>query len=57
MIIFLISHHTHNVVTPHLNYLAETVQMRGHNICRINKNYPLLSRGLTGSALLAYMVP
>ena len=33
------------VVTPHLNRLIEMVQMRGHNmfLCRINKNYPLLS--------------
>ena len=29
-IIFLISH---VVVTPHMNCLVETVQMRGHNIC------------------------
>ena len=30
------------VVTPHLNRLDETVQMRGHNIClyNINKNIP-----------------
>ena len=29
-------------VTPHVNSLYETVQMRGHNmfLCRINKNYP-----------------
>ena len=29
------------VVTPHLNCVIETVQMRDHNmfICRINKNY------------------
>ena len=33
MIIFLISHRNHNVVTPHLNRLVETNQMRGHNIC------------------------
>ena len=32
MIIFLISHQNHNVVTPHLNRLVETVQMRGHNL-------------------------
>ena len=31
MILFLISQPY--VVTPHLNRLAETVQMRGHNIC------------------------
>ena len=34
------------VVTPHLNHLVETVQMRGHNICfyakltKIIPNYP-----------------
>ena len=31
------------VVTPHLNRLIETVQIRGHNmffLCRVNKNYP-----------------
>ena len=33
MIIFLISHRNHYVVTPHLNRLTETVQMRGYNIC------------------------
>ena len=33
IIIFLSSHRNHNVVTPHLNRLIETVQMRGHNIC------------------------
>ena len=33
------------VVTPHLNHLSETVQMRGHNICfqseltKIDPNY------------------
>ena len=31
MIIFLISHRNH-VVTPHLNSLGETVQIKGHNI-------------------------
>ena len=33
------------VVTPHLNHLVETVQIRGHNmflITRIKKNYPQL---------------
>ena len=40
------------VVTPHLNRLNETVQMRGHNICfrsKIRKiiiKYSLLSRAL-----------
>ena len=33
MIIFLISHRNHIVVTPHLNHLVEMVQIRGHNIC------------------------
>ena len=31
------------VVTPHLNRLIETVQMRGHNICfyaELTKRYP-----------------
>ena len=33
------------VVTPHLNCLAKVVQIRGQDmcLCRINKNYPLLS--------------
>ena len=41
-IIFLISQHKH-VVTPHLNSLAKTVLMRGHNILflwRNMENYP-----------------
>ena len=36
MIIFLLCFYFSSkpyVVTPHLNRLAETVQMRGHNIC------------------------
>ena len=45
MIIFLFSHGNHIVVTPYLNRLVETVQMRGHNmfLCRINQNYPKLT--------------
>ena len=31
-------------VTPHLNRLIATVQMRSHNITRIAKNYPLSSK-------------
>ena len=33
------------VVTPHLNRLNETVQMRGHNMfqCRTKKIYPKIS--------------
>ena len=33
------------VVTPHLNCLDETVQMRGHNVClraEITKNIPII---------------
>ena len=51
MIIFLISHRNHfsyfsskpYVLTPHLNRLVETVQMRGQNICfyaELTKNIP-----------------
>ena len=43
MIIFLISLTSKPyAVTPHLNRLVETVQMRGLNmfLCRINNNYP-----------------
>ena len=50
------------VVTPHLNRLIETVQMRGHNICfrsKIRKiiiKYSLLSRALQVHQIL-YPVP
>ena len=52
MIIFLISHFSLKpyVVTPHLNRLIETVQMRGHSICfyaeltKIIPNYPQILR-------------
>ena len=46
---------TYYVVTPHLNCLGESVQMKGHNMISVRnkKNYPavimkypLLSRGL-----------
>ena len=59
MIIFLISHQTYDV-TPHLNRLDETVQMRGHNICfkQIYQNlsliitkWSLLSKALCGYGL------
>ena len=43
--IILISHLHHNVVTPYLNCIIETFQIRGHNKCfyaeltKINPNY------------------
>ena len=43
LIFFLISHRKPYFVTPHLNRLIETVQMKGHNICfyaELTKNYP-----------------
>ena len=33
MMFFLTSHQKPYVVTPHLNRLYETVQLKGHNIC------------------------
>ena len=47
MIFFSFLIENHNIVTPHLNRLDETDQMRGHtNVfmqSRINKNFPYLS--------------
>ena len=45
------------VVTPHLNYLDETLQMRGHNICFyvVYKNYSYLSSNTLSYLELWYM--
>ena len=49
---FCLFYITTYIVTPHLNRLNETVQMRGHNICFRSKTrkiiikYSLLSRAL-----------
>ena len=62
MIFFLIFSTKPYVVTPHLNCLNETVQMRGHNIwfyaeltkiSLIISKYSLLSRALNFNILLA----
>ena len=53
MIIFLISLKPY-VVTPHLNRLIETVQMRGHNIrfyAKLTKNFSYYHQNFTPSYL------
>ena len=57
-IIFLISHLNH--VTPYLNCLENTVQMRGHNVCIyaeltkiIPKYHRILSRALLNVPLIS----